>query len=101
LITLAEEITLPVNNVETEAKKQIPLTKEKILKEYKEVFEGLGHIGNASSFVVDQSHPPTQHAPRRIAVALKKEVKEKIDELEKKGIIKKEQNQQNGSAAWS
>ena len=90
LITLAEEITLPVNNVETEAKKQIPLTKEKILKEYKEVFEGLGHIGNASSFVVDQSHPPTQHAPRRIAVALKKEVKEKIDELEKKGIIKKE-----------
>ena len=67
-----------------------PLTKEKILKEYIDVFEGLGHIGDASTFVVDTNQSPVQHTPRRIAVALKKEVKAKVEELEKKVIIKKE-----------
>ena len=45
LITLAEEISVPVNNVVSEAEKYVPLTKEMVLKEYKDVFEGLGHIG--------------------------------------------------------
>ena len=62
-----------------------PLTRERILTEYKDVFEGLGHIGDSSSFVID----PVQHAPRCIPVTLQREVKEKIAELEKKGIIKK------------
>ena len=83
LITVAEVISMPVNIAVSEAEKHIPLTKDKILKEYNDVFKGLGHIGDASSFVVNTNHSPTQHSPRRIAVALKKEVKEKIDELEK------------------
>ena len=50
---------------------QSPLTKEKILIEYKDVFEGLGHIGDASTFVVHPNQSPVQHTPRRIAVALR------------------------------
>ena len=53
------------------------------------MFEGLGHIGISSSFVVNPDHTPVQHAPRRVAVTLQKEVKEKIAEMEKKGIIQK------------
>ena len=50
---------------------------------------GLGHIGESSTFVPNPNHPPVQHAPRRITITLQKEVKEKIAELEKKGIIQK------------
>lgn len=43
-----------------------------------------------SSFVVDPSAIPVQHTSRRIPVALKKEVKAKLEDLERKGIIVKE-----------
>ena len=59
------------------------LTKDKILQDYKDVFEGLGNIGKAS-FTVDPEVTPVHHAPRRIAVTLHKEVKAKLEELEKK-----------------
>ena len=78
-----------VNVVTAQDKPRVPLTREAILKEYKDVFEGLGHIGICSSFVVNPDHTPVQHAPRRVAVTLQKEVKEKITEMEKKGIIQK------------
>ena len=59
----------------------MPLSREEILNTYKDVFEGLGHIGNAS-FVTDDKCKPVQHAPRCVP--------EKIADLEGKGIIKKE-----------
>ena len=65
------------------------LTKDKILQDYKDVFEGLGNIGKAS-FTVDPEVTPVHHAPRSIAVTLHKEVKAKLEELEKKNILVKE-----------
>ena len=56
-------------------------------KGIKDVFEGLGHTGTSSSFVVNPDHTPLQHAPRRVAVTLQKQIKEKIAEMENKGII--------------
>ena len=64
------------------------LTKETILTAYKDVFEGLGHIGD-STFMVNETVKPIQHAPRRVPVALRAEVKEKLTDLEKRGFIKK------------
>ena len=80
--------SIAVEQVKTEA----PLTKERVFSEYKDVFEGLGHIGDSRSFVVSPDHAPIQHTPRRVPVGLRKEVKEKIEEMEKKGIITKEAN---------
>ena len=40
--------------------------------------------------MVDPSAVPVQHSSRRIPVALKKEVKAKLEDLERKGIIIKE-----------
>ena len=65
-----------------------PLSKDAILNTFKDVFEGLGHIGN-STFVTDETVKPVQHTPRRVPVALRDEVKEKLLDLEKRGIIKK------------
>ena len=69
--------------------KQAPLTPQSVLRDYQDVFKGLGHIG-ISSFVVDPSAVPGQHTSRRIPVALKKEVKTKLEDLERRGIIVKE-----------
>ena len=75
-----------VNMVENMA--DLPLTKEKILSNYKDVFDGLGHIGNSSLVTVDNIKP-IQHTPRRVPVALRDEVKDKLSDLEKRGIIQK------------
>ena len=64
------------------------LTKETILTAYKDVFEGLNHIGD-STFMVNETVKPVQHAPRRVPVALRDEVQEKLTDLEKRGFIKK------------
>ena len=69
--------------------KQAPLTAQSILHDYQDVFKGLGHIGT-SSFVVDPSATPVQHTSRCIPIALKKEVKAKLEDLERRGIIVKE-----------
>ena len=57
---------------------QTCLSKEELLSKYHEVFSGLGHIGDVK-IRVDPSFKPVQQ----------KEVKNKILELEEKGIIKK------------
>jgi len=62
--------------------KQAPLTAKSVLRDYQDVFKGLGYIGT-SSFVVDSSAIPVQHTSRRIPVALKKEVITKLKDLER------------------
>ena len=79
----------PTPQVNSICENQTNLTKEKILQDYKDVFEGLGNIGKAS-LTVDPEVMPVHHAPRRIAVTLHKEVKAKLEELEKMNIIVKE-----------
>ena len=60
---------------------------QRCLNTFKDVFEGLGHIGNATS-VIDETVKPVQHTPRRVPVALRDEVNEKLLDLEKISIIK-------------
>ena len=64
------------------------LTRDQIISDYKDVFEGLGHIGD-TSIITDPSVKPVQHSPRRVPVALRERVKAKLDDLEKKGIVEK------------
>ena len=72
----------------SESPMQNPLSREDLLNKYHEVFSGLGHTGDAK-IVVDKNVTPVQHSPRRVPVALQKDVKKKILELEEQGIIKK------------
>ena len=60
-----------------------------LLADYKDVFKGLGCLTGNYHIEIDHSVRPVQHAPRRTPVALKKRLKEKIDEMEQKGIIAK------------
>ena len=64
------------------------LTRGQILSNSKDVFEGLGHVGD-TTIITDPSVKPVQHAPRRVPVALRDRVKAKLDGLERKGIVEK------------
>ena len=64
------------------------LTRNQILSEYKDAFEGLGHIGDAT-IIRDPSVRPVQHSLRRVPVLLRDKFKAKVDDLERKGIVEK------------
>ena len=72
----------------SESPMQNPFSREELLSNYHDVFSGLRHIGDAK-MVVDKTVTPVQHPPRRVPVALQKDVKKKISELEEKGILTK------------
>ena len=66
-----------------------PMEKEKILHEYRDVFEGLGCLPGEYNITVDQSYTAVVHAPRRLPIAIRALVQEKLDEMEADDIIAK------------
>ena len=57
------------------------------INQYRDVFEGLGCLEKEYHIEMDPAVSPSQQAPRRVPVALKELLKEKLDDLTKKGII--------------
>ena len=58
LLKLSFTDTAQIHSMGTEpVKSSVPLTREKILADYKDVFEGLGHIGESSTFVINPTIP--------------------------------------------
>ena len=66
-----------------------PLTKEVLLSTYKDSFKGLGDLGTAVSFVMNENVTAV-HAPvHRIPVAQRQRTKAKLDEMVKCGKLSK------------
>ena len=61
---------------------------EQLLETYTDVFQGLGSLPSQVHFEVDNTVKPVQHTPRKMPLAIKNEVKCKLDDMEKRGIIK-------------
>ena len=59
------------------------------MEEYQDVFQGLGCLQGEHHIEINKAIPPVQHAPCRPPVALKERPKQKIQEMESKGIITK------------
>ena len=66
------------------------LSFDKLMRDFEDVFAGLGCLPGEYHIEIDPNIRPGQHAPRRVPVPLKTKLKEKIDEMEKEGIIIKE-----------
>lgn len=65
-----------------------PVTKEELMLKFPDVFgEGLGKLDGQYTIRLDETVPPVQHAPRRIAVALRPQLKDTLDALEAQGVI--------------
>ena len=72
------------------SKEYEPLSFDKLMRDYDDVFTGLGFLPGEYHIEVDPYIKPVQHAPRRVPVPLKARLKEKIAEMEKQGIIVRE-----------
>ena len=57
------------------------------MKEYSDVFEGLGCTDGLYHMEVDETVRPVVHPPRKVPVALRDRWKEELDKLVKEGII--------------
>jgi len=60
-----------------------PLTKEYLLKEYKDVFTGIGFFpGQPYNIAIDKSILPVQHPPRQVPVHLRPAYRENWKDLQ-------------------
>ena len=62
-------------------------SKEKINKEYGDLFHGLGCFQDPYDITIDDSVSPVIHAQRKVPLALHDRLKNKLDQMEKDGII--------------
>ena len=60
-----------------------------LIKEYSDMFDGLGCLEGEYHIEVDSAVPPVQHAPQCVPVALKEKLEAKIEELEEREIIRR------------
>ena len=68
---------------------QSPLTKSEIIKEFSDVFSGVGRMGGEYHIELDDKVEPVIHPPRRVSYILLEKLKLKLQELEEKDVIQK------------
>uniref|UniRef100_A0A8D8RNC4 Uncharacterized protein K02A2.6 n=1 Tax=Cacopsylla melanoneura TaxID=428564 RepID=A0A8D8RNC4_9HEMI len=69
---------------------EISLTQDKIVEEFQDVFKGLGRLEGKYDIEIEDKIVPVKKIPRRVPIALKDKLKQKLNELEAKGVIQKE-----------
>ena len=95
--TSAQQTTEPVlphikwntDSIELNGKThKLPITKEYILKEYHDVFKGVGTLpGGPYHIRLKEQYRPVQHPPRSVPIAMQTAYKAELDRLTKEGII--------------
>ena len=71
-----------------------PLTKEYLLKEYKDVFTGIGLFpGQPYHIEIDKDASPVQHPPRQVPIHLQPAYKKELARLKELGIITEVKNE--------
>ena len=68
---------------------KLPITKEYILKEYNDVFKGVGRSSPGSPYHIrlKEQYRPVQHPPRSVPIARQTTYKTELERLTKEGII--------------
>ena len=67
---------------------KLPITKEYILKEYNDVFKGVGTLpGGPYHIRLKEQYRPVQHPPRLVPIAMQTAYKTELERLTKEGII--------------
>ena len=69
------------------SEKYEPLSFDKLMRDFEDVFTGLGCLPGEYHIEIDPDIRPVEHSPRRVPVPLKTKLKEKIDEMEKEEIV--------------
>ncbi|VDI05282.1 Hypothetical predicted protein [Mytilus galloprovincialis] len=58
-----------------------PMTKSSVLKDYSDIFKGVGLVSGRATIHIDSEVPPVVHPPRRIPVALRGRLKSELDRM--------------------
>ena len=67
---------------------KLPITKEYILKEYNDIFKGVGTLpGGPYHIRLKEQYRPVQHPPRSVPIAMQTAYKTELERLTKEGII--------------
>lgn len=82
LIELTYSVDAHINNVQ-------PLTKDTVLSQYADTFEGIGLFPGECTIHVDPNAIPVVHPPRKVPIAIRAKVKAELDRMEKSNIIAK------------
>ena len=72
------------------------LTSDQIFEKYSKCFDGLGRISDPYHIKINPDARPVVHPPRKLPSALRDRVKNELQEMESRGIIKKV----NEPTAW-
>ena len=66
----------------------LPITKDYILREYRDVFKGIGTLpGGPYHIRLKEEYKPVQHPPRSVPIAMQSAYKLELERLTKEGII--------------
>lgn len=71
-------------------------TKDEIVAEYSECFEGLGRIAEPYHIKINKDVEPVVHPPRKIPETLRSKLKDELEKMEQSGVISKV----NEPTAW-
>ena len=63
--------------------------KEEVLEKYTQVFTGLGRLETPYQIEVHPTVTPAVNPPRTVPAALRDRVKDELDDMEKRGVIRK------------
>ena len=81
---------LTMHSINPKSMSKSPLTKEKILEVYADVFKGLGTFpGEPYRFRLKESYLPTRHALRKVPIHLQEDFHAEIHDLVKQGVLEK------------
>ena len=87
--TAKEPSSSPKANLSKATHHTAGLTRDHIMKNYADVFEGLGHMPGKLHLDIDETVKPVVMPPRRVPLALKSNLKDELDRLEALGVITK------------
>ena len=90
ILTSVSQSTFNIPTITLTSVSQLPLTKEKILEVYADVFDGLGTFpGEPYKFRLKEYYLPARHAPRKVLIHLQDDFHAEIHDLVKQGVLEK------------
>ena len=91
--TSVSQSTLNMTTITLTSVTQSPLTKEKILEVYADIFDGQGTFpGEPYKFRLKENYMPERHASRKVLIHLQDDFHARIHDLVKQGVLEKEEH---------
>ena len=79
-----------IQHVPAESIEYTTVSKDNLIKQYHDVFTGLGRLPSKYHIEIDSECTPVIHPPRKVPAALHRSVQEELQRMEDLGVITKQ-----------